>query len=180
MSGRGTLNPSHSASRRRRSSRPSGPTSRRSVDRYDERAEPAKLVEHTESYGLARRVGRRGPQQRGLERRALRPRQAGHLDSVEEVDQPGERVTRLGAARPRHGHAQPEPACGVDPRLPQRCLSDPRPAGEHERPGPGAVDELADLRQLELAAHQGHGRSLAERRMKKGRPFGRPFLSSLR
>ena len=123
------------------------------VDRHQQRGEPAQLVEHAQRDGLLGRLARRGPQQRRLQRGPLRARQAGHVDPVEEVDQPRERMARLGPARPRHGDAQPERAGLVDPRLPQRRLPDPGRAREHERPR-GPVEERSEPRELGLAADE--------------------------
>ena len=56
--------------------------------------------------GARRRVVRLGAQQRHLERGPLRPRQAGEVDAVEEVDQRRERVARP-RPRPRHDDLRP-------------------------------------------------------------------------
>ena len=151
------------------------------VDRHQQRArQPAQLVEHPERDRLALRrpVGRRRSQQRHLEGGPLRPRQAGELDAVEEVDQARERVARLGAARPRRHHTHPERARRVDPRLPQRGLADPGHAREHQRP-PRRAEELPEPRELRLACHQRaeHQRSFAVRdhRMREGRPPAAPL-----
>ena len=148
------------------------------VDRHHQRGEPAQLVEHAERDRLPGSLAGRGAQQRRLQRRPLRTRQAGHVDAVEEVDQPRERVARLGPARPRRHHAEPERAGFADPRLPQRGLADPGAAGEHERPrGPG--EELSEPSELRLTADQGQGSGPPELKPSGSRKARSPARSVL-
>ena len=72
-------------------------------------------------------------------------------DTVEQVDQPGERQARLRLARPRHEHPEPGLAGGRQAVLPQAGLADPGLPLQHERPAGRLASRQEGANGLELA-----------------------------
>ena len=102
------------------------------------------------AHGVGMRLGssrsRLGPHERHLERMRLRVGQSErlHVDPVEQVDQGRERELCVGLARSCREHAAFALARRIDAGLPQRRLSDPRPACENDRALRRIVQECSD------------------------------------
>src|SRR5262249_13988670 len=56
------------------------------------------------------------------------------INRLEQIGKPGERESRLSLTHTSASDRKPLRPRKVDPRLPQRALTDPRFSGQHERP----------------------------------------------
>jgi hypothetical protein len=107
---------------------------------------------------LEARADRLGPQERHLQRLALRSSETGqrsHVDVLQQIGEGSERQLRLGVARTRGEDTQPPAPRGVDSGLPQGRLADAGFAAEEERARMAtAVKECFEPGKLRLAADQ--------------------------